>query len=103
MITITNKVISKDGDVIKDNVTYALNYVISNGILTSVQCAISTDINGIFEQIGFVRQENGRITTDFKDDVSLLKYLTVYETILKEIEADEDIIKPMEKPIVTNK
>ncbi|PXV66892.1 hypothetical protein CLV62_104153 [Dysgonomonas alginatilytica] len=88
MLQITNTVTTKDGQVVIGNVTYAINYSIINNELNSIQCAISSMSDNQFEQIGFIRKEHGRLNTDFLDRVAPIEHLTVFENIVKEVEAD---------------
>lgn len=91
MLEITNKVVNKDGQVIKDKFTYAIHYTITNNEIDSIQCAISTEKDEHFEQIGFIRKEGGRVNTDFVDAASILKHLAVFEDIMKDINDDPDL------------
>lgn len=88
MLEITKTVINKDAQVINEGITYAVHYIIDNGVLTSIQCAISKEENDLFTQLGFLRKENGRLNTDFNEDVSYIEHLTMFQSILTEVEAD---------------
>ncbi len=88
MLEITNTVITKDGQIIIGDMTYAINYSIINNELSSIQCAVSSMMDNRFEQIGFIRKEHGRFNTDFIDRVDPIIHLTVFENIVKEVEAD---------------
>lgn len=58
MLEIKNKVINKDGQAVKNKVTYAVHYVITNRCIYYVQCTVSaTDRDNNFVQIGFIRKE----------------------------------------------
>ncbi|NDV68582.1 hypothetical protein [Dysgonomonas sp. 25] len=94
MLQITNIVTNKDAQVVKGKITYAIHYIITNGMLTSVQCAISEETDEQFLQIGYIRKENGRINTDFNDDYSMLDHLSVFDELMTEIEADATPVAP---------
>lgn len=94
MLTITNTVTNYDAQAVIDKVTYAVHYIVANGTVTSIQCAISQEDNGMFEQVGFIRLENGRLNTDFAENISFIKYLTTFESLVKEINGT---IKPTSK------
>lgn len=88
MLQITNTVITKDAQIVSGNLTYAVHYSVINGKLSSVQCAISFMDGEQFEQIGYIRKENGRLNSDFSDKIAMIEHITVFEGIVKEVEAD---------------
>lgn len=97
MFQITNTITNKDAQVVKGDTTYAVHYVITNGLVTSVQCAISEERDGNFNQVGYIRKENGRINTDFAEGYSLVEQLTTFEEILGQIDADVTTVVPKSK------
>lgn len=97
MLQITNTVINKDAQIVKNNITYAVHYIISNGVLSSVQCAISDERDGQFIQIGYIRKESGRINIDFQEGVVMTEQLSVFEEITLQIETDVMQLTPKSK------
>ncbi len=88
MLEIKNVTITKEGQAVNNNCTYTVHYNIVNNLITSVQCVVDRLVDGMQEQLGYIRREGGRVNTDFMENVPLTEYLTFFEKLVKEIEKE---------------
>jgi len=94
MLQVINTVINKDARFVFENYTYDIHYVISNNDVLSIQCTVSHKTEEMFEPIGYIRKENGRVNSDFVERFSMTAHTNTFEAIVAEIEAE---VKPPAK------
>ncbi|SBV91876.1 hypothetical protein [uncultured Dysgonomonas sp.] len=79
--TVTNESTLKDGDY----EYYVINNII-NDSSTLISCSIRKEIDGVVNEVGNIRKENGQVNAFIRDTEDYLTHISQFAEIVKEVE-----------------
>lgn len=59
-----------------------------NNVTTLVACSIRKDIDGVINEVGNIRKENGQINSFIRETEDYVSHITQFAEIVKEVEKE---------------
>lgn len=92
MLSITNTTVTKEGSINENGCEYRVIYTTINGEINKISCQVVKDFDGVLTQVGTINKENGQVNAFIRDSEYYVTHMTVFESIVKEIEKDVEPI-----------
>lgn len=81
--TVTNESTLKDGDY----EYYVINNII-NDSSTLISCSIRKEIDGVVNEVGNIRNENGQVNSFIRETEDYVAHIIKFSEIVKEVESN---------------
>lgn len=67
---------------------YIINNII-NDISTLISCSIRKEIDGVVNEVGNIRKENGQVNSFIREDEDYILHITKFSEVVKEIDSNQ--------------
>ena len=85
MLKVTNTTVTKEASVKTGDFEYSVIYSAVNGVIALISCSVRKEIDGVINEVGNIRKENGQVNSFIREDEDYVSHLTQFRDIVSEL------------------
>ena len=88
MLKVTNTTVTKEASVKVGDFEYSIIYTVINGVITLISCSVRKEIDGVINEVGNIRKENGQVNSFIRETEDYVSHIMQFADIVKEVEKE---------------